>query len=67
MRRNNITTSFFDEFNDDFSTLIVSFGNNDIKKNVIKLIKIYNRIGAKKDKRFPDKYSLVKAAGLKNK
>ena len=41
--------------------------NNEIKKNVIKLIKIYKRMGAKNDKRLPDKYSLVKAAGLKNK
>jgi hypothetical protein len=62
-----ITDSFAPDFFGNSLTSKESLGNNAIIKKVIKLIKMYNRIGAKNVWRLPDKYSFVKAAGFKNK
>ena len=46
---------------------ILSGAHNTVFPKVIKLMKIYNRTGAKYESLFPERYSLVNADGLKSK
>jgi hypothetical protein len=59
------TISFMGDVLVPFFITSGALGNKAIRKKVMKLIKIYSRMGAKYDMRFPARYALVNCAGLK--